>query len=172
MGHAEEMVEVLSSPDLYVHTGGTPPTREGLERLYRLQTAGGPPSGDEGWLNWVIRRTRSRAAVGYVQATVTGRDVDPTADVGRDAGHDPDVDRDGELTADVAWVVGRPHQGRGYATEAAAAMIAWLREQEVRGITASIHPDNRASTRVAAHLGLEPTGEFDDDGEEAWALRG
>jgi hypothetical protein len=79
VGHAEEMVEALSSPDLYEHIGGTPPDREGLERLYRLQTAGRSPSGEEGWLNWIIRETRSHAAIGYVQATVTAG-AGPAAD--------------------------------------------------------------------------------------------
>lgn len=173
VGHATEMVEALSSPDLYVHIDGTPPALPDLERLYRLQTAGQSPSGDEGWLNWIIRETRSQVAIGYVQATVTADAESPAPDSSTTdaptpvAGETSDIV---EMTGDVAWVVGRSHQCRGYATEAAAAMIAWLRDHDVRSVTASIHPDNRASTRVASHLGLEPTGVLDDDGEETWTL--
>ena len=100
--------------------------------------------GAEDWLNWAVRAAGQ--PVGYVQATVVG-----------------DV-------ADVAWVIGTAHQGRGYAREAAAAMVAWLRGQGVTTIAAAIHPAHAASNAVARHLGLEP-GAPREDGEIRWVSR-
>ena len=71
-------------------------------------------------------------------------------------------------TARVAWVIGTPFQRRGYASEAAAAMVAFLREQMgVRDIAAAIHDDHEASKGVARRLGFMPTEDF-EDGERIW----
>jgi len=69
----------------------------------------------------------------------------------------------------VAWVIGVPSQGRGYATEAAAALVAHLRALGVRTITAHVHPDHAASAAVAAAIGLLPTDET-ERGERVWRL--
>lgn len=46
-------------------------------------------------------------------------------------------------------------RGRGYATEAAAALIAWAFAQPgVERVTAQIAPGNAASLRVARKLGM------------------
>lgn len=145
--HASEMVETLSSPDLYTHIGGTSPSRSELERLYALQSAGASPTGDAGWLNWIVRETAESAAVGYVQATVT------RAETG--------------YQADIAWVIGVDSQGQGFGTEAARAMVDWLADHLVTVLQAAIHPDNAASARIADRLGLQPTDEI-DDGEVIW----
>jgi len=68
------------------------------------------------------------------------------------------VSADGAL-ADVAWEIGVPWQGRGFASEAAAAVVAWLVEHDVSQVRAFIHPDHDASAGVAARAGLEPTSE-------------
>ena len=47
--------------------------------------------------------------------------------------------------------------GEGLATEAAAAAMAWLRDQGVTRFVAHVHPDHRASSAVARHLGLAAT---------------
>jgi RimJ/RimL family protein N-acetyltransferase len=140
---AEEMAGVLADPALHEFTGGRPSTADELRRAYALQAVGHSPGGDQAWLNWIVRD--AGRAVGYVQATLDG---DPVA-------------------ADVAWVIGTAHQGRGYAREAAAGMAGWLREQGVAELAAYIHPDHHASIRVAEHLGLRPTGEI-ADGEVRW----
>ena len=142
---AVEMVEVLSAPELYTFTGGAPPSLEQLEERYRAQVAG-PATGDEVWHNWIVRLTDSGTAVGFVQATVM---------------------RD---TADVAWLIGTPHQGGGLAREAAAAMVSWLAGQGVGQLSAHIHPRHIASQRVAAAIGLKSTSEIDEDGEVVWEL--
>jgi RimJ/RimL family protein N-acetyltransferase len=75
------------------------------------------------------------------------------------------------ITAWVAWEIAVPEWGRGYAVEAAAAMVAWLRDLGVATIAASIHPMHAASTGVARRLGLAATNSVDDDGEVRWELR-
>jgi RimJ/RimL family protein N-acetyltransferase len=143
LDHAAEMAPVLVDPRLYEFTGGAPPgDADELAGRYRAQMAG-PGWDGESWHNWVIR-LEDDTAVGFVQATVIGR------------------------TADVAWVVGVPWQGRGIAAEAAAAMCDWLVEEGVVELGAHIHPDHAVSGGVAASLGFVPTDELDADGEVVW----
>ncbi|WP_067484441.1 GNAT family N-acetyltransferase [Actinomadura hibisca] len=145
--HAEEMAGVLDDARLHEYIGGEPLTPEELRARYEHLVAGPAPFHQEYWLNWTVFRRRDGRAVGYVQATVT-----PAAE---------------GLRASVAWVVGMNHQGFGFATEAAAAMLAWLRAHGITDVRASIHPDNLASAAVARKLGLHPTTERDED-ETVW----
>jgi RimJ/RimL family protein N-acetyltransferase len=73
----------------------------------------------------------------------------------------------GSTSADVAWEIGVPWQGRGIASEAAVAVVAWLVRQGVRTITAYVHPEHLVSGRVAARAGLSATSEV-VDGETLW----
>ena len=57
--------------------------------------------------------------------------------------------------------------GRGYATEAARGVVAWLIAGGVGSIVAHVHPDHTASAAVAERAGLAPTDRF-VDGERAW----
>ena len=103
--------------------------------------------GTQGWLNWFARHRDSGAAVGTVQATMASEE--------------------GQTCAWIAWIVAVPHQGRGYAGEAAAAMSAWLRQNGVSVLIAHVHPDHRASIGVARRVGLAPTNVM-VDGEVRW----
>lgn len=141
---AAEMAEVLADPDLYTFVGGAPPTADELEARYRDWLMGSPRAGER-WLNWAIRLRDDGAAVGHLQATITGAGV----------------------AADIAWVVGTAWQGHGYASEAARALVAWLESSGVGATTAYVHPGNVASARVAERAGLARTDEF-VDGEVAW----
>jgi RimJ/RimL family protein N-acetyltransferase len=64
-----------------------------------------------------------------------------------------------------------PWQRRGYATEAARALVAGLVEAGVGEIVAHVHPDHLASAGVAAAAGLVATDE-EVDGERVWRYRG
>lgn len=145
--HAGEMVEVLSAPALYEYIGGRPPSLEQLRARYTRQAVGHSPDGREGWLNWIARERETGIAVGTVKATLTN------GGAGR--------------TAELAWVIGAAHQRRGYATEAAAAMVEWLRAKGIDTVTAHIHPAHTASMGVATHLGLTAT-DVAEDGETRW----
>ena len=142
---AEEMAVVLGDERMYEFTGGAPlPVRQLRERYRRLVT-GSSADGSERWFNWIVRLAAERVAVGVVQATVAG---------------------DGS-SADVAWEVGVPWQGRGIASEAAVAIVEWLADQGVGDIRGCVHPDHHASARVAANAGFTPTEEI-VDGEVVW----
>jgi RimJ/RimL family protein N-acetyltransferase len=146
--HAEELAPLLDDESLHEYIGGSPATPEELRERYRRQAAGRSPDGREGWLNWVVRHRETGDAIGTVQATVRY-----------------DGDRP---VAELAWVVVAPHQGRGYAGEAAAGMVGWLAEQGIGALVAHVHPDHRASARVAERLGLRTTDDM-VDGEVRWA---
>ncbi|MER5945352.1 GNAT family N-acetyltransferase [Streptomyces sp. NPDC001904] len=141
--HADEMAAVLADPALYTFTGGEPPSAGALRARYARQVAGSPDPATA-WLNWVLEETGSERLTGYVQATV--------ADDG---------------TADVAWVVGTPWQGRGFAREAALGMAGWLAAHGTAELVAHVHPRHHASAAVARALGLTACGE-DDEGETVW----
>ena len=145
--HADELVEVLDDPVLHRYVGGRPATLAQLRGRFRLKARGMSEDALQTWLNWVVRD--SAAPVGYLQATIT-----PGAAGG----------------AELAWVIGVPHQGRGYATEAASGVVGWLTGRGVRRFVAHLHPGNVASRRVAAHLGMHPTPVV-VDGETEWVLR-
>ncbi|MFI7419132.1 GNAT family N-acetyltransferase [Nonomuraea sp. NPDC049684] len=136
--HAAEMAAVLADPRLHEFTGGAPATGEELRARYERLVAG-----PIGWRNWVLRLRADGRLTGYVQATV-------------EAG-----------TAEIAWVVGVPWQGRGLAAEAARALVSWCDARDVGTVVAHIHPGHAASAAVAAHAGLHPT-DLVHDGEIRW----
>jgi RimJ/RimL family protein N-acetyltransferase len=145
---AEEMAAVLADPDIYVFIGGSAPSTDELRERYRAWIAGPAPAG-EAWHNWTVRLRFEDQPIGQLQATVV----------------------EGGRRADIAWVVGRRWQGRGYASEAAKALVEWLGANGVITITAHVHPDHAASARVAANAGLAQTEEI-EDGERVWRLEG
>ncbi|MEV7086693.1 GNAT family N-acetyltransferase [Streptomyces sp. NPDC093085] len=153
--HAEEMAGVLSDPALHAYIGGRPATVEQLRIRYRRLAAGSPDPAFS-WCNWVLRERAGRGTAGSgelsgtVQATVT-----------------PHRTRPEETVAEVAWVVGTPWQGRGFATEAARGLVGWLAEQGIGTVIAHIHPHHEASGAVARAAGLRPTDEW-HDGEVRW----
>jgi RimJ/RimL family protein N-acetyltransferase len=143
---AAEMVSVLSDPTLYLHTGGGPPDVVELRARYARQSRGVSPDGDELWFNWIVRTRPTSEAIGYLQVSLA-----------RDTG-----------VADLAWVIGVPFQRRGYATEAARAVVEWLSSRpEARCVTAHIARANVPSQGVAKRLDLTETTRI-EDGEVVW----
>lgn len=146
---ADEMFGVLADPRLYSFIGAGPPSREALRARFERQTVGHSSGGAEEWYNWIVRLRSTGVAIGFVQATIV-----ESGDV-----------------ASTAWLIGVPWQGRGFAAESARAVVMWLERRGVRTIVAHVRPDHHASAAVARHAGLEPTGDFDFDGEQVWRLR-
>ena len=65
---------------------------------------------------------------------------------------------DGEV--EIGWGLIEDVRGRGFATEASAAVIEWAwRQPGVRSITATVPDDNHPSQRLARRLGLIRTSE-------------
>jgi len=140
---ASAMARVLSDPSLYRFTGGEPPSVDALTRQYTAQVRGCSPDGRAAWINRVV--LVDEGPVGYVQATVP---------------MDDDV-------AEIAWVIGRPWQGLGYAKRAAELLVEELTGRGVHRLVAMIRPDHVASQRIAAHLGMRDSSEM-VDGEIRW----
>ena len=64
-----------------------------------------------------------------------------------------------EGTVGIAYGVVPSHRRRGYATEAARALIAWAQQQPgVKAIAAACADDNQASIRTLQRLGFRQTG--------------
>jgi RimJ/RimL family protein N-acetyltransferase len=147
VAHAAELAPLLDDAALHEFTGGTPLSAAALATRYARLAARRSPDGDQFWGNWVIRVRATRAAAGIVQATLpaAGPAVGP---------------------AEVAWVVVRVAQGRGYAKEAARSLVAVLREADW-AVVAYIHPGHLGSQRVARDAGLSPTTDI-RDGETRW----
>ncbi len=142
--HAQAMFPLLAREELYRQIGGGPPeSMADLEQWFRLLETRRSPDGEECWLTWILFTEGGRDAVGYVQATIHGGN------------------------ADLAWLVGVPWQGRGYAREAASALVNWLRAHGIGKISAQIKPGYGASEKIAESAGLRPSGQF-HEGEEIW----
>ena len=143
---ADELCEVLHDDRLHEFIGGRPSSRLELHDRFVLLAAGSLREG-ETWLNWVVRRRLDSRAIGTVQATICGEN--------------------GRQVARLGWMVGVEWQSRGFASEAATALVKWVRRQGVGDIGANIHPDHDASATVATRAGLHQTEE-EFEGERVW----
>ncbi len=142
----DELCDVLHDDRLHEFIGGRPGSRLELHDRFVLLAAGSPREGED-WLNWVVRRRLDSQALGTVQATM--RVVD------------------GRQSARLGWMVGVEWQNQGFASEAAAALVKWVRRQGVEDIGANIHPGHNASATVATRAGLQQTEE-EFEGERVW----
>lgn len=147
--HASEAAAAFDDIALHAYIGGEPASAAALRARFERQVVGRSPDGAEDWLNWIVRRADTDELIGTVQATV-------------------EHVHGASGAAEVAWVVAVPHQGHGFAREAAAGMVSWLREQRVGSVLAHVHPQHGASAGVARAIGLRPTGTM-VDGEERWS---
>lgn len=71
---------------------------------------------------------------------------------------------DGEGMAEIGWAVTAEAQGRGYATEAATAVLDQARALGLGQIVAYTRPTNLASRRVMAKLGFREGRAFEQAG--------
>jgi RimJ/RimL family protein N-acetyltransferase len=143
---ADELCDVLDDDRLHEFIGGRPSSRLELHDRFVLLSAGSPRAG-ETWLNWVVRKRMDSQAVGTVQTTI--RTVE------------------GRTVARLGWMIGVDWQNQGFASEAAVALVQWVRRQSVDEIGANIHPDHRASEAVALRAGFTQTEE-EFEGERVW----
>ncbi len=121
--------------------------------------SGKNPSGsDEAWMR-LLKNVGHWSLLGYgffaVEEKATGRLVGEAGlgDFRRQL--EPAFDQDPE----AGWAISRSLQGRGYATEAAAAALEWIEARfGIRRTVCLIHVENIASIRVAEKLGYVPFG--------------
>jgi len=150
VAHPTELAPLLDDPSLHEFTGGAPLSAAALTARYARLAARRSPGGDQMWGNGVLRVRATGEAAGTVQATlpVSGPAAGP---------------------AEVAWVVLRAAQDRGYAKEAARSLVAALQAAGWT-VVAYIRPGHLASQRVARAAGLCPTTDI-RDGEVRWVGR-
>lgn len=141
---APDMVRALLDGSWSAITGDGPAGLPGFQARYRDHATAQRAVG-EMWHDWVIELGSAGGAIGVVQATVRNR------------------------VARITWMVAPAWQRRGYATEAVSAMATWLRDHGVERLTALLHPDQVASCRIAAVIGLSPSDRVDDEGRVLWA---
>ena len=134
--HALDLFDGLCDRRLYEFIDDAPPENvDALRQRYEKLAPRKSPDGSEWWLNWAARLRDGAKYVGAVQATVIA---------------------DG--SAEIAFVLFRDAWGKGYAGEAAAAMIDHLRDQfRVNQLRARVDPGNHRSIAVLARLGFVHT---------------
>ena len=140
---AEDLFEITRDPAVGAAMGEPPPEDVVAVRARIGSWITGPgPERDERWLNWIARTPDGRP-VAHVAATVQGS------------------------LAWLAWIVGVGHQRRGYATEAALAIMDDLAANGIGAFSATIRDGHAASEGVARNLGMLVTDEV-VDGERVW----
>lgn len=139
------MAATLGDAALHAFTGGEPLDATALRSRFQRLVIGHSADGREEWHNWILRLLETDEAVGTVQATIVAA----------------------AAAAEIAWVIGVTWQGRGYASEAAPALVGWLAQTGVRVVEAHILPGHAASEKVARRAGLTQTDELVDV-ERVW----
>lgn len=76
---------------------------------------------------------------------------------------------DAEGVAEIAYGIAPPYQGRGFATEAAQALIDFAtNDSRVRKLRAHTLAELNASTRILEKCGFHRAGEAVDEGNIVW----
>ena len=100
-------------------------------------------------LAWVSRARAEYERSGMGLYAVTTRDGRLIGDCGLAPGF-----IDGDDVVEIGWHLERSAWGRGYATEAARAVLAHAQDLGLRRLISLIVPENLRSRRVAAKLGM------------------
>jgi RimJ/RimL family protein N-acetyltransferase len=130
-----DSISLWSDPDVTRHIGGRPFTREEIwSRLLRYVGHWAVL----GYGYWTVRETASDRFIGEVGFADFQRDLDPSFGDAPEAG----------------WVLAPWSHGKGFATEAVRAALAWAdRELRAPRTVCMIDGANRASLRVAEKCG-------------------
>jgi RimJ/RimL family protein N-acetyltransferase len=126
----------MTDPEVVRFLGGVPQSREetwrkilGSPGLWALL----------GYGYWVAERREDGAYLGQIGFADFKRDMSPSI----------------ENIPEMGWIMAREAQGRGYATEAVLAALAWADEALGGGeIVAIVSHDNQASIRIAEKSGF------------------
>jgi [ribosomal protein S5]-alanine N-acetyltransferase len=115
---------------------------------YRMRQVERAPDAEPWLVRAVILRGPARAMIGHAgfhgQPGINGK-------------QDPEA-------VELGYTIFPPHRGRGYATEAARALMDWAyAEQGIERFIASVSPNNDASLAIVEKLGFVQTGEQWDD---------
>jgi RimJ/RimL family protein N-acetyltransferase len=145
-GDLDDMAALRADPVVMRYIGGKTQTRvETWSRL--LRCAGSWPLVGFGF--WAVEEREAARYVGEVALFDALRDVEPRIEV-----------------LETGWIFAPWAQGRGYATEAVRAMLAWSDAQPGMADTACIvDAANGASQRVAIKCGYVEQRRFDYEGD-------
>ncbi len=112
-----------------------------------MRFMGGPRSRERAWydMSWALGHWSLRGYGLWAAEEKAG---------GRLLGRLGLINPEGWPGLEVGWLLGRPHWGRGLATEGGRAALAFAFEQVgADRVISLIHPENQASIRVAERLG-------------------
>ena len=128
---------VLADEEVVRHLGGRPFSREDSWR----KMLASPGLWDLlGYGYWLVERLQDEAYLGQIGFADFKRDMAPSI----------------ENIPEMGWIFAPSAQGKGYASEAAAAALAWADEHlKPAEIVAIIDPDNAPSIRVAEKAGFD-----------------
>lgn len=129
----EELAIVLRHPAVYEHLGAVPSLEDFLLDRQRALTGPGPGTREELWLNFLVREPIGNAMIGRLEATVH------------------------HGIAEVAFLLGPNHWGRGYAREA----LLWLhseiiRRADIHDFWATTTPENTRCQALLHRCGYKP----------------
>jgi RimJ/RimL family protein N-acetyltransferase len=152
-GDPAAQTAAMADPEVYRHLGGVPATREetwrkilGSPGLWALL----------GYGYWVAESRDDGVYLGQIGFADFKRDMIPGI----------------ENIPEMGWIMARGVQGRGYATEAVLAALAWADEALGGGeIVAIISHENAASIRIAEKGGFSSREEAVYKGEPILLFR-
>ncbi|HEX3763623.1 MAG TPA: GNAT family N-acetyltransferase [Kofleriaceae bacterium] len=124
---------------------------------------GKPLSREDVWAR-LLRYIGHWAVHDYGLWTIRERDTDRFVGDAGIADFQRDLAFSFDGAPEAAWVLAPWAHGRGYATEAMNAVLAWAAAAHPRTVCI-IDPDNFASLRVAARLGYHQIGQADFKGK-------
>jgi RimJ/RimL family protein N-acetyltransferase len=143
----EDYLALLSDPVVMRFISPTPPTREqAWARLLRYPGTWAL----FGFGMWIILDRASGRFLGEVGFLASKRDMHPATDG----------------TLETGWLLAADAQGRGLATEAVGAAVAWAEKSfPAMRMTCIIDPANAPSLRVAARFGFRDFARADYHGK-------
>lgn len=147
----EDCAAMWGDPAVTAHIGGRPLSREAAWTKF-LRNRGHWPLFGFGY--WVVRESASGRFAGEVGCAELRRNIHPPR----------------EGTPEAGWVLPAWAHGRGFATEAVSAALAWMDDRGWRQTYCLIDPANAASIRVAQKCGFVRTTDTVYDGTSSLVL--
>ena len=140
--HLAEFSAMNSDPEVMRYISGRPETLDEARAVIERVKARWADIGYSWWA-LIERETGRLAGAACVQ------------NLRREATPEPDLD----CPLEIGWRLRREHWGRGFASEAAAAIADFAFEGlHAEQLLAVCHPDNQASWTVMERLGMQPQG--------------
>jgi RimJ/RimL family protein N-acetyltransferase len=136
----DALFAIQSDPEVCRYLLYEPRTRTEVERVLERDASLSVLAADDDYVQPAIRSLATGELLGTMYLHLTSVD---------------------DLTAEIGWLLGRPHQGRGYAREAAALSLdALFGEAGLHRVYAELDPRNDASAALCERLGMRHEAHF------------